>query len=115
VQAALDRERPDPEGRFGRRVELGRPALVTIALYMERLESGSRTKPFRTTANRIYCCAQGTGTTIIDGERFGWRRGDVIAAPAWRPVEHHAESDATLFCMTDEPLIRALGWLRVDD
>lgn len=112
VQAALDRETPDPEGRYGRRVQLGSPALATIALYMERLEGGTRTTPVRTTANRIYCAAEGSGTTTIDGESFSWSRGDVIAAPAWRPVTHHATSDATLFCMTDEPLLRTLGWLR---
>jgi gentisate 1,2-dioxygenase len=114
VQASLDREKPDPKGTFGRRVQLGDPAMASIALYMERLEGGTRTAPLRTTANRIYACAEGTGTTIIDGESFAWRRGDVIAVPCWRPAEHRAETDATLFWMTDEPLMRSLGWLRVE-
>jgi len=114
IQQTLDREKPDPEGCYGRRVELGSPALTTIALYMERLESGQRTKPLRTTASRIFCVAEGRGTTTVDGETFSWSRGDVIAAPSWRHVEHHAESDATLFLMTDEPLLRALNWLRID-
>jgi gentisate 1,2-dioxygenase len=114
VQAALDREKPNAEGRFGRRVQLGRPAMSSIALYMERLEAGQATQPFRTTANRIYCCAEGRGETVVDGETFTWTRGDVIAAPAWRPVAHRAEADSTLFWMTDEPLMRTLGWLRVE-
>ena len=115
VQAALDREAPDPQGRYGRRVQLGDPAFATIALFMERHDGGARTTPVRTTANRIWCVAEGEGTTIVDGERFSWRRGDVIAAPGWRPVEHHVDRDATLFCMTDEPLLRSLGWLRVEE
>jgi gentisate 1,2-dioxygenase len=114
VQAALDHETPDPDGFRGRVTQLGNPALVTIALHMERMESGFRSRPYRTTANRIFCCAEGSGVTIVDGERFAWKRGDVVAAPAWRHVEHHVDHDATLFCMSDEPLMQMLGWLRVD-
>jgi gentisate 1,2-dioxygenase len=114
VQIALDKEKPDPEGVYGRRVQLGNPAMTTTGLYMERFEGGKPTAPFRTTANRIYACAEGRGTTIIDGEEFAWQRGDVIAAPAWRPVEHHPDTDSTLFWMTDQPLMQMLGWLRTE-
>ena len=112
TQAALDKASPDPEGYFGVRVQLGDPALSTMALYMQRLESGVQTRPLRTTPNRIYCAVEGIGTTIVDGERLAWSRGDVLVVPAWRTHSHHAMSDATLFCMTDEPVLRGLGWLR---
>lgn len=115
VQADLDRAKPDPEERFGTSVELGDPAMAAIGLRMMRLGSGEATRPFRTTANKIFCIAEGTGETTIDGETFTWSRGDMIAAPAWRPVSHRASADATLFAMTDEPLMRALGWLRTED
>lgn len=114
VQKDLDRTAPDPEQRHGRRVRLDAPSMPSIELYMQRMEGGTRTRPFRTTANNIFCAVEGAGTTIIDGERFAWRRGDVIAAPGWRPIEHHVETDATLFVMTDEPLMEMLGWLRVE-
>jgi gentisate 1,2-dioxygenase len=39
TQAALDKASPDPEGYFGVRVQLGEPALSTMALYMQRLAS----------------------------------------------------------------------------
>jgi len=55
---------------------------------------------------------EGTGITHVDGERFAWSRGDVIAVSAWHTHTHHATADATLFCMTDEPVLRGLGWLR---
>ena len=55
---------------------------------------------------------KGTGTTTVDGERFEWSRGDVIAAPAWRPHFHEASDDALLFRVTDEPVMRKLGFLR---
>jgi gentisate 1,2-dioxygenase len=112
VQRDLDRTEPDPEGKYGRRIRLDAPSMPTITLYMQRMEAGTETRPLQTTANNIFCAVEGAGSTVIDGERFDWRRGDVIAAPAWRPIEHHVTSDATLFVMTDEKLMAMLGWLR---
>lgn len=115
TQRRLDRTSPDPDGRVGRRIELGDPAMGTIALYMQRMETGAETPMFRTTANQIFCPVEGSGETVIDGERFAWSRGDVVAIPAWRPFTHCVASDATLFFMTDEPLLRKLDWLRTQD
>ena len=115
VEASLDAAAPDPEGRHGRRVELGGPAMDSIALYMQRHEGGSRTRPWRTTANHVFCVVEGEGTTMVDGEEFRWQGGDVLAVPSWRPFAHRIESDATLFCMTDAPVLRAFNWLRSED
>ena len=50
---------------------------------MMRLRDGVRTTPYRTTANNIYAVVQGDcSVSTVDGERFEWRRGDVVAAPA---------------------------------
>jgi gentisate 1,2-dioxygenase len=115
TQAALDKSPIDPEGRHGRRVELGKPAMSTIALYMQRHDGGTMTRRMQTTANQIFFVIEGRGTTDIDGQTFSWGRGDVIAVPCWRPFHHHVASDATLFSMTDEPILRACGRLRVRD
>jgi len=112
TQARLDRAAPDPDGVYGRRIQLGEPAMPTIGLYMERFPTGTHTRKFRTTVNRVFCCVEGEGTSIIDGERFAWTRGDVVAAPAWRPVEHVVTRDATLFEICDEPIHAKLGFLR---
>jgi gentisate 1,2-dioxygenase len=111
----LDRAARDPAGRHGRRIELGAPAMASTALYMERLEAGERTRRLRTTANQIACVAEGAGVTEIDGERWEWARGDVLALPGWRPFSHRATTDAVLFVATDEPVMRSLGWLRLKD
>ncbi len=79
---------------------------------MIALDPGSRTAPYRTTANNIYAVVRGRGTSTIDGERFEWKRGDVVAAPAWRPHWHEASDDAILFRVTDEPVMQGFGWLR---
>lgn len=110
----LDAAAPDPSGKFGTQIELGSPALDTTALYMMRLKAGQPTKAHRTTANNIYAVVSGSGVTEIDGERFAWRRGDVLAAPAWRPHHHQADDDAILFRVTDAPAMQRLGFLRDD-
>ena len=115
VQKQLDQTEIDPEGRYGRRIELGSPALHSIALHMNRLESGVKTRTTRITANQIICVAEGGGTTLIDGVELTWKRGDVFAVPGWRPFHHKATGDATLFEMSDEPVMRSLGWLRTLD
>lgn len=114
TRRALDAARPSADGVFGPRIELGGPAMATIGLHMERLAAGTRTRSFRTTANRIFCPVEGAGTTTIDGESFAWSRGDVIAAPAWRGVSHAAAADSVLFEMTDAPVHRAFGLLRTE-
>jgi gentisate 1,2-dioxygenase len=108
----LGEAKPEPRGPFATQIELGHPALATTALYMMQLRGGVRTAPYRTTANNIYAVVQGTGASTVDGERFAWRRGDVIAAPAWRAHFHEAAADAILFRVTDEPVMQRFGWWR---
>lgn len=108
----LDAAPADSAGRYGTEIELGDPAMTTIALHMMRLEADLSTAAHRTTANNIYAVAQGRGVSVIDGERFEWSRGDVIAAPAWRPHWHRAAEDAVLLRVSDEPLLSKLDLLR---
>jgi gentisate 1,2-dioxygenase len=102
-----------PKAAFATSVELGHPALDTIALHMIQLAPQVATAKVRTTAHCIYAAVQGTGVTTVDGEAFDWARGDVIAAPAWRPHFHEGtSSNAILLRVSDEPLQKALGFLR---
>jgi gentisate 1,2-dioxygenase len=112
TEAALDRAAPDPSGRFGRQVALATPALRTMGLSIMALEAGTRTKPVQTTATNVYSVVRGHGESVVDGERFEWSPGDVVAAPGWRPHEHHAGDDVVLFRVTDAPALEALGFLR---
>jgi gentisate 1,2-dioxygenase len=105
----------DPAGPFGTSIELGNPALDTIALYMMQLAPAVPTASYRATANNIYAIVRGRGETIVDGERFEWKRGDVIAVPAWRPHFHVASDDALVFRVTDEPVLQRLGFHRVEE
>jgi gentisate 1,2-dioxygenase len=111
----LDAAAPDPSGPFGTHVELGDPAMDTIGLHMMRLSPRAKTATYQSTANNIYAIVKGTGATTIDGTRFEWSRGDVIAAPAWRPHFHEAAEDALMFRVTDEPMMQRLGFLRNEE
>jgi gentisate 1,2-dioxygenase len=102
----------DPTGRFGTYVELGHPALDTIALYMMRLPKGVMTEPFRTTANTIYAGIEGEGMLTIGSERFDWQRGDVMVVPMWTEHHHFSAKGSVLFRVTDEPTMQRLGFLR---
>ncbi len=108
----LGEAKPEPHGPFATQIELGHPALATTALYMMKLGPRIRTAPYRTTANNIYAVVRGEGVTEIDGQRFEWQRGDVVAAPAWRPHWHEASGDAILLRVTDEPVMQRFGWWR---
>jgi gentisate 1,2-dioxygenase len=108
----LDECAPDPSGPYGTLIELGEPAMRTIALHMMRLTPGVPTATHRTTANNIYAVAQGSGTSTIDGESFAWSRGDCLGVPAWRPHSHRASGHAVLLRVSDEALLRPLALLR---
>ncbi|HUZ74696.1 MAG TPA: cupin domain-containing protein [Stellaceae bacterium] len=108
----LDAAAPDPSGRHGISVELGSPALDTMALFMMRLVPGTATSAYRTTANTLYAAVEGEGTTTVEGREFTWRRGDVVVVPTWHAHFHCAERGAVLFRVTDEPVMSRLGFLR---
>jgi gentisate 1,2-dioxygenase len=112
TQRRLKETSPDPSGRFGIQVELGSPALATIALYMMRLLPGTSTVPYRTTASSIYSVVEGQGETVVDKKNvLQWQRGDVFVVPSWWTHFHRSEKGAVLFRVTDEPALTKLGFL----
>jgi gentisate 1,2-dioxygenase len=112
TERRLDAAAPTPSGPFGTAIELGSPALDTASLHMMRLARGVRTATHQATANNIYAIVRGEGATTVDGERFAWARGDVIAAPAWRPHFHEASQDALVFRVSDATTLQKLGFYR---
>lgn len=100
-----------PEVAAGvRHLVLGPATLVTFDRVAIRLGSGVRWSHGRSTASQVYTVVQGNGCSRIGDREFAWERGDMIAAPAWQDQEHRASSDALLLRVSDEPLMRMLGW-----
>jgi gentisate 1,2-dioxygenase len=95
-----------------REITLGNPALTTIALSVVRLEAGSSFTMKPSTLSCIYACMQGTGRAMIDEATFNFARGDVMAAPSSSAQRFEADEECYLLRVSDEPLLRFLGWLR---
>jgi gentisate 1,2-dioxygenase len=108
----LDRAKADPDGLHGPRIDLPAAEMPPMRLTMERLESGRKTRPQRSTANRIFAVVEGRGETVIGNERFVWERGDCFVVPCWTAFAHQASADALLFGLSDEPLMRFAGYYR---
>jgi gentisate 1,2-dioxygenase len=114
ILARLDKAKGDPDGAHGPRVTLETPDMPMMGLTVERLGSGAQTRSQRSTANRIFVVMEGAGQTSVGQETFAWKRGDTFVAPTWFNFSHHATSDALLFCLSDEPLMRAFKYYRAE-
>ena len=114
TQKALETAIADEDGYFGPRILLDAPSMPTMNLYVHRWESGFKTRKQRSASNNVYLVMQGSGTSTIGDDVFHWHRGDTIAAPCWNWIEHQAEEDSIMFCMTDEPLMRFAKFYRFE-
>jgi gentisate 1,2-dioxygenase len=93
----------------------GGPALPTLGTALQMLRPGFVGKAHRHTGSTVYYVVRGEGTTIIDGQRFDWGKGDYVALPPWAPHQHANRSqsaEAVLFQVNDHPALRALGMWR---
>jgi gentisate 1,2-dioxygenase len=87
----------------------GSSVLPTMACALHRVRGHSQA--VRRAGNAVYVVFSGQGASVIDGQRFSWRPGDMFVVPSWSAVEHIA-TQADLFVLSDEPVLRALGIAR---
>jgi gentisate 1,2-dioxygenase len=114
IARGLDEAKPDPEGFHGPRIALATPEMPPMGLHVERIEGGTKTRRHRSTANTVFLVLDGSGTTTIGERDFSWRKGDAFAAPTWTKIEHSIASDALLFTLSDEPLMRFSHYYRFE-
>jgi gentisate 1,2-dioxygenase len=103
-----------PSEFFGRTLELPAPSMPSLHLKVHGWPAGWRNRPYRHTANVAHVVMRGEGHSLVNGERFDWRFGDTLAIPAWSRIEHHAASDAVIFAMSDEALMRWTRYYRFE-
>ncbi|MYZ35202.1 MULTISPECIES: cupin domain-containing protein [unclassified Streptomyces] len=89
--------------------ETGASVLPTMSCGMHRLIPGARTLPVRRTGNAVFVVHRGSGSSVIEGQRFDWSTGDMFVVPSWAAVEHTSTEGADLFSIGDSPVLRALG------
>lgn len=99
-----------------RRIELEGPsggaAMATIALHVARLAAGAALHLPAMTSSTIMAVMSGRCEIDAEVEKFNGERGDAIALPAGRKYIFTASEEAFILTATDEPLMKALGWLR---
>jgi gentisate 1,2-dioxygenase len=82
------------------------PALLANFVHIRPAEKLS-TAPMAT--SELYYILRGDGISVVDGQVISWTAGDFLTLPAGCRSTHHATTDAALYWVTDEPLLRYLG------
>lgn len=90
----------------------GEPVFKTITFFAQMLHPGQKTLPMRQTASLLVAPFEGSGYSIIDGERFDWNKFDTLAVPGGAWCEHHNGSQTEpvyMFVASDEPTLKKLA------
>ena len=82
--------------------------LPTMGAPLAMLPKGYHGEPYRSTDGTIFACAEGRGTTTVDGQVLEWEPNDVFVAPPWRRYQHNASEQSVLFSISDRPAQEAL-------
>jgi gentisate 1,2-dioxygenase len=82
------------------------PALLASFV---RIAAGDEVVTDPVATSELYCVVAGSGTSVVDGHELRWAEGDVFVLPSGCRAGHRASADATLYWVTDEPLLRHLG------
>jgi gentisate 1,2-dioxygenase len=109
----------DIDKRHGARVRYanpinGGPVLPTMGAQLAMFPQGFKGEPYRSTDGTVFVCAEGKGSTMVDGEELKWGPWDVFVVPPWKRYSHHAASESVLFSISDRPSQQALGIWRED-
>lgn len=93
------------------------PTLPTIAWHVQLLGPHQKTLAHRHNSTTYYNVFEGEGTTVIEGERIEWQRGDLFAVPAWKWHSHEnpSSADTVLFSVDDWPAMTKLGFYRKEE
>jgi gentisate 1,2-dioxygenase len=104
----------DVDKRHGARVRYanpvtGGPVLPTMGAFLAMLPKGFRGEPYRSTDGTIFVCAEGHGTTDVEGQVLEWGPNDVFVVPSWKRYVHTAAKQSVLFSISDRPAQESLG------
>ncbi len=54
-----------------------------MGCYIQAIRAGVHTKAHRQVNSAVYHAFEGSGYTIINGQRFDWEQGDFFVMPTW--------------------------------
>lgn len=90
-------------------------SIKTVAITYHQFAAGACEQQKANTASRIVCVLGGRGTAVIAGRAFEFSRGDVLAVPSWKAYSFEARESTLLVEVSDEPVLRMLGFYREQD
>jgi gentisate 1,2-dioxygenase len=82
------------------------PALLASFV---RIAPGDSVTTAPIATSELFHVVAGSGTSTLDGATIAWSEGDFFVLPSGCRTTHRATTDATLYWVTDEPLLRYLG------
>ena len=74
-----------------------------------RIEAGNTLTTDASATSHLVYAIRGNGRTRGAGVSIDWSEGDLFVLPTCAKVTHRAETDAALYWVNDEPLLRYLG------
>jgi len=90
-------------------IESGPATSPALLAHFVHIRPGEKLSTAPNATSELYYVIRGSGCSFVNGEAVIWREGDFLTLPARSRSTHHAEEDAALYWVTDEPLLRYLG------
>ena len=82
------------------------PALLANFL---RIRPGEQVDASPNATSQLFYVLYGRGFAAVNGQPVKWEKGDFLTLPAGMHSVFHAEADAAMYWVHDEPLLRYLG------
>jgi len=90
----------------------GGSPMPTIGACMQLLPAGFTGRAHRSTDGTVYSVVEGSGTAVINGQRYDFDPSDTFVVPSWATLAFEAPQDVVLFSFSDRPVLEAIGLLR---
>lgn len=84
----------------------------SLNMLVQAFEPGDHGTPHRHSNFAIFIVRQGSGYSIVEGEKIEWQAGDVFFVPPWSRHEHCNSSEterAVLYTVQDVPTVTDMG------
>ncbi|MBV9376834.1 MAG: cupin domain-containing protein [Alphaproteobacteria bacterium] len=92
----------------------GGSVMPTIACHMQLLRPAEKTRARRRVCRTNYHVVEGTGYSVVGGQRLDWEDKDVFTVPTWTFCEHvnSGNHPVFLFSFSDVPVMKAFSLYR---
>ena len=77
-----------------------------MSAHLALFPKGFKGEKYRATDGAVFVCAEGRGTTTVDGKVLEWGPNDVFVVPPWKAYAHTAGRELVLFSISRLPLPR---------